>query len=57
MTKNESKDLTKSTSQEHQVVIPLNGVKEVKWMCDVCGHANPEYTAQCKKCSNYLQRS
>lgn len=23
-------------------------------VCEVCGHANPKYTALCKMCSNYL---
>lgn len=40
-----------------QIIIPANSVMQKKWICDVCGHANPEYTALCKKCSNYLQRS
>ena len=40
-----------------QIVIPINNVTPKKWICEVCGYANPEYTAQCKKCSNYLQRS
>ncbi len=25
-------------------------------VCDVCGFANPQYTAICKKCSNYLEK-
>ena len=33
-------------------VLPL---KEEKVICDVCGHANPEHTAICKMCSNYLK--
>ena len=24
-------------------------------VCDVCGHVNPENTALCKMCSNYLE--
>ena len=27
----------------------------VKVVCDVCGHANPKYTAICEMCSNYLK--
>ena len=23
-------------------------------VCDMCGHANPEFTALCQMCSNYL---
>lgn len=40
-----------------QIVIPLKDVVPKMWICDVCGHPNPEYTAICKKCSNYIQRS
>ena len=38
-----------------QIVVPTN-VEQKKWICEVCGYANPEYTALCKKCSNYLER-
>ena len=30
--------------------------KEEKIICEVCGYANPKYTAICKKCSNYLTK-
>ncbi len=40
-----------------QIVVPTNNIEQKKWVCEVCGHANPEYTALCKKCSNYLERS
>ena len=26
-----------------------------KVVCDMCGYANPEHTAICKMCSNYLK--
>lgn len=29
--------------------------EEEKIVCDVCGYANPKYTAICKMCSNYLE--
>ena len=30
--------------------------KEEKFViCEVCGHANPQKTAICKMCSNYLE--
>ncbi len=58
MNKNDSKITTSAEQSPQQIVIPLNNVvAPKKWICEVCGYANPEYTAQCKKCSNYLQRS
>lgn len=36
------------------VITNANEKKEVV-LCDVCGHANPENTAICKMCSNYLK--
>ena len=39
-----------------QVVIQQKTEDPKKVVCEVCGHANPEYTAICKMCSNYLQR-
>ena len=55
---NKQKDnATNATHQQSQIVIPINNPTPVKWICEVCGYANPEYTALCKKCSNYLQRS
>jgi hypothetical protein len=29
--------------------------KEVKTICEVCGHANPEFVSICQMCSNYLK--
>ena len=29
--------------------------KEKFVICEMCGHANPENTALCKMCSNYLK--
>lgn len=46
-----------SDATPSQIVIPINNAQPKKLICEVCGYANPEYTAQCKKCSNYLQRS
>ena len=34
--------------------ISCNNKKEETIVCEVCGHVNPEKTAICKKCSNYL---
>ena len=45
------------TEPEKQAAIPIVPceTKEPKRIvCPMCGHANPEYTAMCKKCSNYL---
>ena len=43
------------TSAEH-IVIPVKCEQPKLIICDMCGHANPEYTAICKMCSNYLVR-
>ena len=51
-TKNE-----KSILEQQQIIIPYGIEKKKMIVCDVCGHANPEYTAICKNCSNYLERS
>ncbi len=37
-------------------LVPENEEKEEKIICEVCGYANPKYTAICKKCSNYLTK-
>lgn len=34
------------------VLVPAK--EEKKIVCEVCGYANPQHTAICKKCSNYL---
>ena len=36
------------------VILQQDNKKESKIVCAVCGYANPEYTAICKNCSNYL---
>lgn len=36
------------------VLVSCNNDKTEMVVCEVCGHANPEKTAICKKCSNYL---
>lgn len=38
-----------------QTIIQMQNQKEEKVVCDVCGYANPEFTAICKQCSNYLK--
>lgn len=40
---------------DEKCTVVLKSPKEEKLIvCDVCGYANPPYTAICKKCSNYL---
>ena len=39
------------------ILIPYEQKDKKYVLCDMCGHANPEYTAQCEMCSNYLTRS
>ncbi len=48
-TKNAKKD-------EKQTAVPIVECEnnEIRIVCPVCGHANPNYTAICKMCSNYL---
>lgn len=38
------------------VLVPFEYKKKEMIVCDMCGHANPEYTALCEMCSNYLKR-
>ncbi|MBR2623271.1 MAG: hypothetical protein IKD15_03505 [Clostridia bacterium] len=35
--------------------IPWKQEKEKVIVCDICGHKNPEDTAMCVMCSNYLK--
>ncbi len=50
-------DQISQSSSQPQLIIPISNQEPKKIVCDVCGYANPDYTAQCKKCSNYLKRS
>ena len=57
MNKKEEKEMQSSSEVEvkQPIVIPYSVAnKEKKIVCPVCGHANPEYTALCEMCSNYL---
>ena len=38
----------------YPVFVPYQNEKKTLVVCEVCGHANPQYTALCEKCSNYL---
>ena len=40
----------------YPVFIPCQKEEKILVVCDVCGYANPQYTALCKKCSNYLKQ-
>ena len=50
---------TNSATKEQEVcektVLITQKEKENLVICEVCGHANPEKTAICKMCSNYLE--
>jgi len=49
------KTKTEKEAPKEAVVLVSDAKKdEVKVVCPVCGHANPEHTALCKMCSNYL---
>lgn len=49
---------TNAASQKQENVLPVfftaPASSEKRIVCELCGYANPEFTAQCKKCSNYL---
>ena len=50
-------DLKNQASEETSITIPLvrcENKQEERIVCPVCGHPNPEFTAICKMCSNYL---
>ena len=38
------------------VLVPCAPQPQKFIVCDMCGHKNPEYTAMCEKCSNYLEK-
>ena len=40
----------------YPVFVPYQNEKKILIVCEVCGHANPQYTALCEKCSNYLTK-
>ena len=40
----------------YPVFVPYQTEKKVMVVCEVCGHANPQYTALCEQCSNYLTK-
>ena len=37
------------------IFVPWKQEKETVIVCDMCGHKNPEHTAMCEMCSNYLK--
>ena len=39
----------------YPVLVPCEREKERVIICDMCGHKNPEDTALCEMCSNYLK--
>lgn len=53
--KNNSVASAESAEDGCKIVIPFKPVEEKRLVCDVCGWANPPFTAICKKCSNYLE--
>ena len=50
------KEKNEQTNSTQTVIMPCKVDKEKKIVCDMCGHANPEDSAICEMCSNYLQR-
>ena len=55
MAKTEENKRQEAAVEKQPVVIPYQINKEEKIVCPVCGHANEEYAAICKMCSNYLR--
>lgn len=53
-TNNLVKPTDKQQTAETTPVILTCKQEEEMIVCEVCGHANPKYTALCKMCSNYL---
>lgn len=52
-----AKEIKPTNEAEKQVAIPIvpcDTKEPHRIVCPMCGHANPDYTAMCKKCSNYL---
>ena len=43
------------SGEQKTVIITQDDSKKNVVICDVCGYANPENTAICKMCSNYLK--
>ena len=37
------------------IFVPWKQEKEKVIVCEMCGHKNPEDTAMCEMCSNYLR--
>jgi hypothetical protein len=46
----------KDTKEQQPIILPYGVKEEKKVVCDLCGYANPEHTAICQMCSNYLDR-
>ena len=51
----EEKSTTKEQEPFEKTVLITQKDQERLVICEVCGYANPEKTAICKMCSNYLK--
>lgn len=40
----------------YPVLVPCAPPTQKYIVCDMCGHKNPEHTAMCEMCSNYLSK-
>lgn len=54
MTEKTTKTAGASEQQVAIPIVPCEATEPKRIVCPMCGHANPDYTAICKKCSNYL---
>ena len=43
------------TNNGYPVLVPCAPQPQKFIVCEVCGHKNPEHTAMCEMCSNYLK--
>lgn len=51
----EANSTAKELESVEKTVLIAQNEKEKFVVCEVCGYANPEKTAICKMCSNYLK--
>ena len=56
MAKDSNSTATEREITEKVILVTQQGNESEKYVvCEVCGYANPEKTAMCKMCSNYLK--
>ena len=48
--------IDRDNKTQEKIIIPYKVENQKMIVCEMCGYANPEYTAICKNCSNYIER-